>query len=118
MSCTQCQDTQPVPECVSSIVIGVIALLSTPVHVFVKNNTTNYVHIQEATSAADGTITLDSTLPDISFYNKNHLYEIWVTGIADLIKLPITINSIDYDCLLIQFEKIAESHYTEFTLSV
>lgn len=118
MSCIYCQETQPVPECVDSIIIGKVPPVSTPLHVFVKNVTTGYTYMQDVTSGPDGTIILDSTLPDKSFYNQNHLFEVWVTNITDMVKLPITIAGLTYSCLLVPFEKINQSDYTSYTVAV
>ena len=120
MACIECAETKPVPECVNSIILGTIAFNSEPIYVFVKNIITGYVHSEDSNSSAAGIVTLSTTLPDISFYNHNHLYEIWVTRQSQTIndRLPITIGALPYTCFLVPFIKVYSSNITTHTLSV
>ncbi len=122
MACTNCQEVTPIPQCVEDITIGAIADLTTDVYVFVKNLTTGYLHQQEAVSDGAGLVILDSTLPDISFYNENHFYELWITKQSETIndKLPITVvgGATPFDCLLLVFTKTDLGGFTTHILSV
>lgn len=88
--------------------IGSVEDASTDLYVYIKNLTTGYVHRQEVMSNEYGLVTLDLSLPDISFYNPNNTYESWVTlqdaQIDD--RLPVTIGDDDYTCFALNFEKV------------
>lgn len=108
MSCTACQATKIIPSCTDELVIGSVEDASTDLYVYIKNLTTGYVHRQEVMSNEYGLVTLDLSLPDISFYNPNNTYESWVTlqdaQIDD--RLPVTIGDDDYTCFALNFEKV------------
>lgn len=120
MACIECTETKPVPECVESIVIGAIAYNSTAVYIYVKNLSTGYIHQASATSSVAGLVTLSTELPDISFYNHNHLYEIWVARQSQSIneRLTVTISTVGYTCFMVPFIKAIPSTITTHTLSV
>ncbi len=120
MACVECTETKPAPECVGSIILGTIAFNSEPIYIFVKNISTGYIHTEASNSSAAGLVTLSTELPDISFYNHNHLYEIWVTRQSQTIndRLPVTIGILPYTCFLASFIKAYPPTITTHTLSI
>ena len=120
MSCTNCTESNQIPECVDTITIGTIANLNTAVYIYIRNLSTGYVHQQAATSSGAGLVILDSTLPDKSFYNENHLYELWITlqsaGINN--KKTITIDAEVQDCLLLNFVKTDSTTITTHIITI
>ena len=79
MRCKDCQTTDMINSCLTTLVVGDIANLNTQVYVYIKRDgqagtTKRY----EATSSGSGAITLDLT-NDNEWLNENHCYGIWVT---------------------------------------
>ena len=117
MSCNTCQLTKPIPTCTESLVLGTIAS-DTDVYIFVKNHSSGYIHRQEATSTLYGTLALDMSLPDPSFYNQDSNYEVWVTlqTVSPNDRLDITIDSVTYDCFSLSFYTFYNE--TDYTISI
>ncbi len=102
MACNNCENLDPIPECSESLELGTITA-DTDVYIYVKN-TIGYVHRQEAISDNDGLLEIDLTEPDLSFYNKDNSYEVWVTLRDDNERIDITISyGIVADCVNISF---------------
>lgn len=125
MSCNNCTATKSIPTCTTDLIIGQIEDFDTDVFVFVKNLTTGYSLRFEATSEGDGTVRLDMTLVDPSFYNPNSLYEIWITlqDEGQNQKQIITIDSETFDCFNLRFNTLFDEagsiiDYLEHTLEV
>lgn len=106
MACNDCQDIKVVPVCTENLVLGKVASLTTAVFIYFKNISSGYQTRQQVTSAGDGTIAADLTVPDPSFYNPNGVFECWatLTTVSPETRLPITIGAIAYDCLKLRFE--------------
>lgn len=99
MACNDCHELDQIPECTDSLELGSIDA-DTEVYIYVKNIFTGYVHRQEALSDEEGTLTLDLTEPESSFYNKDSSYEIWITLRTDNVRIDITISyGVVADCL-------------------
>lgn len=120
MACTTCQNTKKIPVCITSLILGV-STPSVDVYVFIRNLTTGYTHRQEATTTEDGTIVLNLTQPDSSFYNPYSLYEAWVTLTTGTItdRLTVIIGETGYTCFALEFEKIfGDGGYIEHILEI
>lgn len=125
MACNTCQSTKSIPVCTGSLVLGNITALNTNVYIFVKNNTTGYIHRQEATSNGSGQVSLDLSLPDPSFYNPDSQYEVWVTlqSTSQNTKLNIAISAVNYTCFDLSFNPVYGEEdeniaYTSHTLEI
>lgn len=105
MSCSTCTKTKKLTQCVNEISIGTIAEVDTEVYIYLKLVATGRVERHEATSDGAGLVVLNST--DITFMS-GMLYEVWVglrtTSVED--KLPVTIDSVEYDCFQVEFERV------------
>lgn len=111
MSCNCCQQTKPIANCVTTIVIGTISNLSTAVYVYFKNKSTDKVFRFSATSSGAGVVSI--TVGSQKFTN-NHAYECWVTlasatNLED--KLPVTISGMTgtFTCFLVPFYHIQDN---------
>lgn len=104
MACNTCQLTKSIPTCTESLVLGTIAS-DTDVFIFVLNHSNGYLYKQEATSSPYGTLILDLTKPDPSFYNQDSDYEVWATLQTDSLidRLDITIDDVEYSCFDVSF---------------
>jgi hypothetical protein len=103
MACNNCETLDAIPECSDSLELGTIDA-DTEVYIYVKNNFTGYIHKQNAVSGLYGALTLDLTLPDPSFYNKDSNYEVWATLRDDNERIDITVSyGIVADCVSPQF---------------
>lgn len=108
MACNDCSTLDPIPECTASKVLGTIDP-DLDVYIYVKNLFTGYIHRQEATSDIDGELTINLTLPDISFYNQDNSYEVWTTLRDDDTLLDITYAyGLTDTCLNLSFFKFKE----------
>jgi len=115
MSCNSCQLTKPIPTCTELLVLGAITS-DTDVYIYVKNHNSGYVHRQEAVSTLYGTLSLDMSLPDPSFYNQDSNYEVWVTTQESTDRIDITIDAITYDCFSLSFYTFYNE--TDYTVSI
>lgn len=105
MSCSTCTKTKKLTQCVNEISIGTIAELDTEIYIYFKNVATDRVERHEALSDGAGLVVLDSSL--VTFMS-GMLYEVWIglrtASVED--KLPVTIDSVEYDCFQVEFERV------------
>lgn len=111
MSCNCCQQTKPISNCVTTIVIGTITNLSTAVYVYFKNKSTDKIFRFSATSSGAGLVSI--TVGNQKFTN-NHAYECWITlaSATNLEeKLPVTISGMTgtYTCFLVPFYHVQDN---------
>lgn len=120
--CNPCTPVNTIPSCVTNIIIGTIASVSTAVYVYIKNISTGKVTRISATSSIAGLVTavLGDFIP-----MDNCSYEIWVTlATADIdTKLNVTISAVAYTCFAVRFETITTTadvvvSVTNYTLKV
>ena len=79
MRCKDCQTTDMINSCLTTLVVGTIANLSTDVYVYIRRDGESSITKRyEATSTAAGAISLDLT-GDNEWLNEHHCYGIWVT---------------------------------------
>lgn len=103
MACNDCHKLTSIPECSTSLYLGVIYPLD-EIDIYVKNMATGYVHRQEAAADVGGNIILNLTQPDLSFYNQDGVYEIWATFRYEFERLAITqAYGLTYTCLSVEF---------------
>lgn len=120
MTCISCTPTKSIPSCIDDLIIGT-GVAATDYVVYVENLTTGYIYAQEVTSDGSGLITLDTTLPDKSFYNKDSSYNLWVglPGGSPNDMEEITIDGTGYTCFLLTFIDISSNNGLEsFTLEI
>jgi hypothetical protein len=109
MACIDCLRTKVVPACTDELILGTIEEVA-PINIFVKNLSTGYIYVQQSDSTSlsgYGSVSLDMTDPDTSFYNPNSSYEIWVTlqDESNNDRLSIAVGDEDGTCLAVSFEK-------------
>lgn len=112
-ACNSCTETQKVPTCTKSLVLGAVEASKDYV-VYVKNNATGYIHKQFSTSAPDGLLSLDMELPFPDFYSPNFYFTIWATEEdADTYEYaPLVIEEEAVECVTTQFETIYDADGT------
>lgn len=103
MACNTCQSLDSISECSDTIELGIIDP-DLEVYIYVKNIHSGYIHRQEAVSDNTGLLILDLSNPDVSFYNQNSAYEVWVTLQTDSTRL-VFIDPATFDCLNPSFYK-------------
>lgn len=99
-----CTDTLKVPECANSLFIGQITP-DTDYWVHIQNITTGHSTLQAITSNGDGSITIDLTNPDKSYFNHNSFYMVYVTLPDSDERLSLLLGGQTPTCYLIGFEK-------------
>ena len=125
MACNNCQPIKSIPVCTQRIIIGELPP-DAALYIFVSNLASGYTYRQPALSDNSGVLKLDLTLPDPSFYNPDSSYELWITGqepYNPLDKVPIIIDAIEYECLLLSFFPVYDEDdelvsYTEIQLQI
>lgn len=130
MGCLNCQFTQAIPTCTTTLAIGTTTIgAGVPVYVFVRNIITGKEFRQSATTEAlpAGRVSMLLSLPQQDFYSQNFVYEIWITRQSDTVneRLNFTIQGsvTAIDCVSVNFtdiyddddDKVAySSHILEF----
>lgn len=104
--CNQCVETKPILECVTMLLIGMVAP-SENYQIYIENNNTGYLTQQDVPVDGSGILLCDlASLPE-GFLNENSTYTLWSTvqgvGLNDY--APITINSEVYECFTLYFKK-------------
>jgi hypothetical protein len=124
MACNSCQSTKSIPQCTGQVVIGTYTA-NTDIFIFVKNNTTGYIHRQESTTDSDGKVLLDLSFPDPSFYNHDNTYELWINepGSSQNIQASVSIGDEEYLCFNLLFNPLYNEDdesisYTQHTLEI
>lgn len=106
--CTPPLNTKPVPSCVGELTIGKVSYGNTNLNVFIKDVTTDAIVQYDATSAGDGTVTLDVT--DIQFdgvsWSDKHSYYLWITRSGVSAKETIYIAGEDTKDVQLNFENV------------
>lgn len=93
----------------TNVIIGTIADVNTAVYIYTQNTTTKRIERQAVTSDGAGAVVLDMQSPDPYFYQANVEFNIWITlaSAANMyVTEEITIDTIEYDCLLVEFERV------------
>lgn len=109
MACSVCVPTKSPYTCGDTLELGIVSVLFDDVYVFVKNMSNGYEYRQLVTTAIDGTVVYDVTVPGHEFYNPNSTYEIKVTDLNDVL-LPITIGADVSDCFLVTFRRARDEN--------
>ena len=113
MECINCTRTKPVLSCVTNLRIGTLAN-STAYYVYFRNSSSGKFNRLSATSNGSGLLT---AVLDFDPLTKSQ-YEVWVTlQTAENIdaKEPINIDTIEADCLYIQFQRVYNSSNVSVT---
>lgn len=110
----------PIPECANTLNLGTITSLNTPVFIQVqKQNGPEY--LQAFTSEADGTIKLDLTDPNTSFFNHfDGSYLVWATLAGYLCeddKLEMTSEGEIATTWAVTFKKSGNTNFNEVIIS-
>ena len=129
--CNPCQNTNKLPACLDTLVVGKIDSLDTAVYVYVQNNTLSAPPIRfDAVSDEDGYVEIDFGLFEPM---PNHSYEIWITltGAKNLgCKEDIQLADCDnpyitdtYTCFTIRFyyvdgEDLMRTYYISQTITL
>lgn len=118
--CNPCLETDTLPVCIDSLIVGTISSLTTAVFIFVKDITTGKIVRFEETSDGAGLVTITGldTEPD---FMPNHSYELWITlALATSIeaKEDITVPNAaaSTECISLNFEYTGEE-YTSITIT-
>ena len=122
MNCTNCIEAKPIPVCSGTLLIGTVA--HAQVYVFVQNIATGYIVKHDVTkSIYDSTISIPLSDPYSDFYSPNFYFKLWAANDEagnDII--PITINTVLYQCFTIIFKPVYTNDLavklTNVTLSV
>jgi len=118
--CNPCLETDFVPVCITSLVIGTITSLTTAVFIYFKDTATKKVIRFEETSSGAGLVTVTGldTSPD---FMPNHSYEVWITlasatsaDAREDITVPGSVPTTE--CIAINFEYTGET-YTSITVN-
>ncbi len=104
--CNPCIKTKTLPNCLATLVVGITALTSQQVKVYIQDLATNGLLI--LTGSADNTGLVSLTLPDPSPFFDNHSYELWVTDLGAGIGAyeSISINGSTSDIICLRFETV------------
>lgn len=78
--CNPCIKTKTLPNCLSQLVIGTIALISQSVKVYIQDIATGALMVLDGTSDGDGLVTVE--FEDSKYFFENHPYELWITDIG------------------------------------
>lgn len=104
--CNPCIKTKVLPNCLTQLVVGIVALVSQTVKVYIQDLATGGLTILDGTTDNTGLLTVEFPEPNIFF--DNHPYELWVTdigaGVADF--APITINGTTSDVVCLRFQQV------------
>jgi hypothetical protein len=118
--CNPCLETDTLPVCVTSLIVGTISSLTKDVHIYVKDITTGKVVRFEETSDGAGLVTITGlgTEPD---FMPDHSYELWITladatSIEDKEDITVPNAAETTECIALNFEYTGES-YTSITIT-
>jgi hypothetical protein len=111
--CNPCTPTEPIANCITDLVVGKIAFLSTAVYVFLHDITLDRIVRFSTTSSPTGIVTIQR---GSQVFMPDHSYEIWITLTTatnpNAPKESIQIGSNYYDCLSVRFQKVYDSTNT------
>lgn len=117
--CDQCQKTVNPPLCVTALIIGTIADLTTAVYVYQKHIGSGRTVRYDVTSDGAGLVSIEP-----QSLMAHQPYEYWITATNSQDKKPITVDGTAYDCLLVEYDKINDAitgdseTYASITISV
>jgi len=121
--CSDCTHTRPIARCITNLIIGTVAQVSTALFVYIKDLTTDREIRYAVTSSAAGLVTLPITPQKFS---EDHSYELRITR-ADAANIneniAVVIDGESNTCASLRFETIWTNNnviatYTDQTLSV
>lgn len=101
MLCTPHITTQPIPLCVSMITVGTIANLSASLKAQLKNTSTGYTSILDASSNGAGLVTIDTEGNNFS-PNTTYILSLSITTGGD--KIDVTISGQTENEIYLRFE--------------
>jgi len=117
-TCNNCDDytcVQDLDECLSTVRLGRISLLSTNVYVHIEKQN-GAAYIQGVTSTAGGFVDISMSLPSSSFFNAyDGAYKIYIMQggyFANVDRLTVTAPGGTYTTALVSFRKNAGVAYT------
>lgn len=95
--CDSCGQGKPVPSCLTTLVIGTIADLTTNVKVFFQRTSTRIIERLDAISDGAGLVSLDVSSID---WLDGEEFKVWITGDPDSLnaKKNITISTDVFEC--------------------
>lgn len=121
--CTPCTEAKQIPTCITSLVVGTIANLTTAVYVYIQDITTGRLVRLPVTSSGAGLVAATVSGED---FMDGHDYELWVTlasaaSIED--KLSVTIEAVAYTCFHLRFTQVRDNtgaviSYSSITIDV
>ncbi len=114
--CVEFQCVCSVPECANTINLGQIPNVNTLVFITIEKQNGSQI-LQSFTSEADGTIKLDMTDPNTSYYNHfDGLYLVWATlggYYCENDKLEMTATGVVSTTYGITFRKAQGTNFNE-----
>lgn len=123
MSCNTCPQFATLPTCLETLVVGTVTgHPNEDFEVYLKNHTTGYIQMFEAST--DGASLLSIDVPESFIPVPNHDYELYITDAeGDIItdKLTFVVDGTNYTCARLTFELIHGgadlAQYTSQTLT-
>lgn len=106
MPCLLCSRTNPIPACVTSLIIGTIADALTTVYVQFNDTTNDVKTLYQRTSDGDGLVIVDNI---DTMFPENHSFEISISKTIGGAKENFTVGTEAFDCVTAQFEKLRDS---------
>lgn len=106
MTCDTCLATQPIPLCISAIVLGQISDINTAVIVKIKNEATQRIDNIESTSNGSGIITVD--VSTLEFMESHYTFSVHKPDEYSN-DLDITIGGEQAKCIDFVFENCNET---------
>ncbi len=115
MSCP-CLQSNPIPICIETLIIGTIGKINTPLIVSITNIATGRIDSFETLSDSEGLTTIEVDEFEIND-GENYKVEVYIEG--DLSEVPetITINDVSDSCVYFTGKKVNGVDITEAALS-
>lgn len=104
MTCS-CLQTNPLPSCMTSLVIGTIPDHNANVNVLLRSDATGRVNIFSTTSSNTGQVSIDLSVDDMFLVGHSYTVEV-KQGLTT--SLPITIDGETETCVSVTFESMLD----------
>lgn len=94
MSCSNCPQTTPIPECVETLQVGYTEYDNEDIYVYIQNDITGMTFIASVTTDSNGLLIIDP----FPAFSENFTYSLWAVRKADKCKerMNILVGCNDY----------------------